>query len=78
MITTQIAPNTVTLTTRIPAGRSVDGLEYGSFVSHRGHQCYYVRPIGGERWGLARETQSDDELEDDIVAAIRREIDQAA
>lgn len=77
-VQTTIAPGTVILRTFIPSRRQVPGLEYGAHASHDGYDCYYVRPKDTERWGLARDTSADDELEADIVAAIRAEIEAAA
>lgn len=77
MIVNEIAPGTVMLTTRIPAVGQVAGLEYGAYLSHRGYDCYYVRPIGTEVWGFAKCTPANDELEADVLAAIQAEIGRA-
>lgn len=73
---TFIHPGAIILNTRIPEHR-VEGLEYGAHVTGRGWSGYYVRPVGDERWGVARETPASDETyesDNEIVAAIRTEL----
>ena len=51
------------LATRIPEGRTVDGLEYGRHVSAPGWSGYYVRPSGSPLpMMVARLTPTEDEL----------------
>ncbi len=64
------------LETRIPEGAPVPGLEYGAHYSEpaRGWTGYHVRgDCTGGRWVICRQTPASDELEDDIIEAIREE-----
>ena len=61
------------LTTRIPEGRTVEGLEYGAHYSapDRSWSGYYVRAGTCPQWGIARLTPASDELEDTDAATVR-------
>lgn len=59
------------LTTRIPEGRAVPGLEYGAHVSRQGWTGYHVRPAGsGLPFGIARQTPAADELPENDEAIV--------
>ena len=72
---TAAAADAVILTTRVPEGPAVPGLEYGALIARQGGAWRYVRPEGGPTWGLARETPASDELPGDgDPQAIRRAV----
>lgn len=64
MTTQTYIGTTPVLSTRIPEGRGVRGLQYGAHVSLPGSTGYYVRPARGHggKWAVARQTPADDEL----------------
>jgi len=75
MDTTQIAENTVRLTTNIPEGRTVKGLMYGAHVQRNGSAGYYVRLAKGSRqWCVAWMTPENCGTDRQITVAIRNEL----
>ena len=64
MTSQYIDADAIILDTRIPEGRTVEGLEYGAHVTRVGWSGKYVRPEGGRRWGVARLSPASDELPD--------------
>lgn len=76
MSQTHIDDDAVELSVMIPEGRTVAGLEYGAHLSGDGWSGYYVRPVGCQTWGYARQTPASDECyeDDEIVKAISEAI----
>lgn len=75
-MTTTTITDAVRLQTRIPEGREIPGLTYGSHVSAPGRSGYHVQ-IDGSEWGVAWLTPSQDELagsDEEIVEAISAEL----
>ena len=62
-MTNDMPYNEHVLSTRIPEGHTVAGLEYGRHVSTPGWTGYYVRPSGSDlELAVARQTRASDEL----------------
>ena len=67
------------VSTRIPEGRKVDGLDYGAIETAPEGSRYWVRPSGWTEWVSAALTPSIDELagdgtDEDIVDALVEEL----
>lgn len=79
MITPELPRDVHVLRTRIPRGRTVEGLAYGRHVGAPGWDGCYVRPYGAITWGVARLAPAAEAPGDDvaIVAAIRAELEGA-
>ena len=78
MTNTTETGDTPILSTRIPEGRTVAGIEYGAHVSAPGWSGYYVRTGTVPQWGIARLTPADDELagdDHDILLALDDELE---
>jgi len=74
---TAVDADVAILTTRIPEGPAVPGLEYGALIARNGGAWRYVRPEGWRTWGLCRETPASDEVEASdaaILEAVRAEL----